>query len=186
MKVGCSVWRMVARECSLTNRAPFLVPHERGVQCWRSLCVTFVLFPSSIPNDWVLDDDMRYDMKLGRWSPLLRLFTAKPANSYIEVQEERLICSFGTATQTIPRADVVSVIASNWPWYHGIGWRMGPMSLCHIGSLIGIVEIRLSSVRKSEGLLKTRYDRFFVSLEEPEAFIDAMSEAEAMFHGELI
>jgi len=114
-------------------------------------------------------------MKIGVWSPILRLFAAKKNNSFAEFSGDILKVSYGTVVQNIPLDDIENANLSQWPWYGGVGWRVGPQTLGLIGALSGIVEIKLKKRRKTNvWYLPVKYNKIFISLQEPEAFLEML------------
>lgn len=119
----------------------------------------------------------RFQMRLGPWwRPLLLMGGATPAASYLELDDETLTVRYGRLFRhTIPRGDVEDAVETQWPPLCGIGWRVdfrGRFGL--IGSLGGVVEIRLRTPIRVWRVLTSR--RLAVSLEEPERFLQALTE----------
>jgi hypothetical protein len=120
-------------------------------------------------------------MRLGRaWRPLLAVFGATPARSFVEVGRESVRFRFGPGfDQTIPREEIEEATLAHWPAIGGIGWRLwigahgGVVGL--IGSLRDVVEVSLEDPRKVRVLgipFTTR--RIYVSLEDPERFVEEL------------
>jgi hypothetical protein len=123
---------------------------------------------------------MRFPIRRVRWAvPLLVLFGATAGRSYVELADDRLVARFGWLFQyTFPIADIEGAARRSWPWFYGIGWRTsfrGTVGL--IGSYDNVVEIRFKRRRRLWMLLPVPCDRLAVSLEDPEAFLDALAQA---------
>jgi hypothetical protein len=115
---------------------------------------------------------MRHAILRGAWRPLLALFGATRDRAHIDVGSERIEVCFGWFQADLPRGDLLSASRSRWPWYGGIGWRIGARTLALIGALRGVVELRLRAPHRTRiALIPLRYDRLFISLEDPEAFL---------------
>ena len=110
--------------------------------------------------------------------PLLAPFGGTAARSFVEIDGDRLRAKFGWLFDyTFPIDQIEDAGPSKWPWYLGLGWRTtlrGRIGL--IGSYKNVVEIRLRTrYRVNMVLPKLSCERLAVSLEEPEAFLEALS-----------
>ena len=119
---------------------------------------------------------MRFAIRRGAWSPLLRAFGASEERSYVEVEEGGgLSCRFGRHELTLGADEVASAEPATWPWWAGIGWRVGVDAFGLIGALDGIVCINLNEAKETRVLgIRHRFGRLYVSLEDPEGFIAAL------------
>jgi hypothetical protein len=123
---------------------------------------------------------MRFPILRARWVlPLVVLFGATAGRSYVELTGDRLVARFGWLSHyTFPLADIESASRRSWPWFYGVGWRtsfLGVLGL--IGSLDNVVEMRLKHRRWLWMLLPLPCDRLAVSLEDPQAFLEALAKA---------
>src|SRR5579884_1920498 len=120
----------------------------------------------------------RYPMRLDTvWRPLLALLGGTQANSYVDVTEDSVRFRFGWGfDETVPRADIAGASRASWPMLGGIGWRLwlgGTIGL--IGSLDGIVEVRLRSAKRMRAaFIPWRCRRIVVSLLDPDGFVAAI------------
>lgn len=117
---------------------------------------------------------MRYRIRRGIFRPLLTVLGGTAEGSYVDVGPAAVRFRFGFLfDEEIPRAELARVRRSRWPWYGGIGWRLGvPGVVGLIGSLDGIVEIELREPRRVRFLgIPLRCRRVFVSLEDPGGFL---------------
>lgn len=118
---------------------------------------------------------MRYPIARGGAAPLLALFGATAANSYVELLDDAVIARMGLAQYRIARSDIVAARPSAWPLLGGIGWRVGPNALALIGARRGVVEFRLARPYTHRiALVPMRFMRLFVSLDAPAAFLAAL------------
>jgi len=118
----------------------------------------------------------RFLMKLDPWwRPVLLVGGAMPDNSYLEITDDGVIARFGLLfNRTIPREQIESAAEAEWPLWLGVGWRAafgGRYGL--IGSYNGIVELQLKE--PIQILRFFSFTRIAVSLEEPQAFLDALA-----------
>ena len=119
--------------------------------------------------------ETRFLMQLDPWwRPLLLVGGATPDNSYMELADDRLSLYFGLLfNRTIPREQIESAAEADWPLWMGVGWRAGFGGRYGlIGSYQGIVELTLREPIRVLNLLN--FTRIAVSLEEPEAFLQAL------------
>ena len=118
----------------------------------------------------------RFPMKLDPWwRALLLVGGATQSNSYLEIERDAVTAHFGMLYQdTIRFEDIESVEAVDWPIWMGIGWRIGfGERFGLIGSYDGVVELRLREAARVWRFVS--FKRIAVSLEDPVAFIGALS-----------
>jgi hypothetical protein len=118
-------------------------------------------------------------MKLGAWYPLLALLGATRGRSYVDVDEATVSFRLGAWRLRVPRADVADAAPARWPWYGGIGWRIGPGTVGLIGSLANVVRVTLSPPHRTRVVfIPVKAWQVFVSLEDPQAFIADLKRAQ--------
>jgi len=118
---------------------------------------------------------MRHPIKLGKWYPLLALLGATRSRSYVDIEDGAVTFRLGAWQMTVPDEDLEEASMAHWPWYGGIGWRMGPGTVGLIGSLDNVVKVKLSNPRKTRMMfIPVMVERLFVSLEDAEAFLDEL------------
>lgn len=121
---------------------------------------------------------MRYAIRLSRWfRPLAAVFGARPARSFVEIEETTLHASFGPLfDERFGLEKVLDVQPTHWPVIAGIGWRINFVgSVGLIGSTKGVVRIRLRQPVKTRlAFLPVTCETLFVSLEKPDDFADAL------------
>jgi hypothetical protein len=110
------------------------------------------------------------------WGPLLLLFGATPGRSYVELDDDELVARFGWLFHhSFLLADIEGAGARSWPLLYGIGWRsnlFGVIGL--IGSYRNVVEVCFKRRRWMWMLLPLSCNRLAVSLEDPEALLEAL------------
>src|SRR5712692_9296780 len=86
---------------------------------------------------------MRYPIKISSpWRWLFWLFGFRAANSFAELEGESLRLHFGTADERIPLSEVTRVQRRHWPFYYGLGPKLGPSGgVSYVGSTDGVVQI---------------------------------------------
>ena len=111
--------------------------------------------------------------------PLLVLFTATESRSTVEIAATGLHARFGWYRIEIAYDAITSVQRASWPWYAGIGWRTNFRTVLGlIGSYDGVVEIVVDPpVRTRLLAIPVQVQRFYVSLEEPDRFIQALEQS---------
>jgi hypothetical protein len=110
------------------------------------------------------------------WAPLLLLFGGTPGRSYVELADGRLVAHFGWLFHySFPLADIERAGKRSWPLLYGIGWRSNLIGLIGlIGSHQNVVEMRFKRRRWIWLLLPFPCNRLAVSMEDPEAFLEAL------------
>ena len=112
------------------------------------------------------------------WSVPLLIIGATAAQSWAEVGDQEIEVKFGVGHERIRLADVASVEPHEWSMFYGIGHRMGYGGIGYVGSTEGVVEIKLKRPLPFNLLLgiHKEFPSFFVSLEDPTAFMAAVRE----------
>ena len=122
---------------------------------------------------------MRFSFRLDPlWRGPLLLIGARRSGAWVDLGEEALQLRFGFFSARIPLADVHGARRIDWPFYYGIGVRLAPRrTIGYIGSQRGVVEVRLRRARRFSVIVPVERERVALSLQAPDAFIDALSEA---------
>lgn len=104
-----------------------------------------------------------------------------PGKSFVELDPERgtLRVQAGIWFEEVfPLSEIVHAAPSTWPWYGGLGVKLGPNdSVALVGSLEGIVAVRFKRPQTMHVILAVHRTELRVSLEEPEAFIRVLDAA---------
>ena len=127
-------------------------------------------------------EQLTFTIRRAAWlQPLLLVigFT-RDSNSYAAIEGDRLRLRFGWFfDNSFPISEIESVGLTRWPWYYGLGWRTNFTGLVGaVGSMDGVVEVRFRRPQRVKGILpavRIPCRRLAASLEEPEAFIAALS-----------
>jgi hypothetical protein len=111
------------------------------------------------------------------WAPLLLLLGATADLSYVELADDRLVARFGWLFHhSCPLIDIEGAGRRSWPLLYGIGWRSNLIGLIGlIGSHQNVVEMRFKRRRWMWMLLPLSCNRLAVSLEDPEALLEALA-----------
>ncbi len=111
------------------------------------------------------------------WAPLLALFGATPDRSYVELASDRLVARFGWFFhRSFNLTDIEGGGRRSWPWLYGVGWKGNITSVVGlIGSYQNVVELRFKRRRWIWMILPVSFKRLAVSLEDPEAFLEALA-----------
>ena len=125
---------------------------------------------------------MRYPIRISApWRPLFSIFGFRRKSSFIDLYDRALTICFGTASETIPVADIASADRRKWPFYYGLGPKLGPAGgVSYVGSTNGVVEIRFVTPRPLNvwGPFRSKKAKqVVVSLEDPEGFLAALNDA---------
>ncbi len=122
---------------------------------------------------------MRFPISISTfWSPLMRLFGFGGERAYVELDDEAITFRYGTATERVPFSEVASVGPRDWPFYYGLGAKIGPdRGVAYVGSLDGVVQVRFTSPRPMNvwGPFRAKTAHCVtLSVEDPEAFTAAL------------
>jgi hypothetical protein len=125
---------------------------------------------------------MKYAIRMDPiWRPFMLFLAATPENSYVEMDDVEIRLRFGRAfQQAIARENVVGAERTSWSFFNGLGIIAGGQVFGLIGSTAGVVELRLrDAVPMRFAGWSHVVRRIAVSLEDPQALIDALNGAAA-------
>jgi hypothetical protein len=116
------------------------------------------------------------------WRPLLAVLGMRRGSCFAELDPERKTLRIKGGVwfdETLPLAEVVEVRASSWPWYGGLGVKLGPTSdaVSVVGSTQNVVAIRFRAPQRVRAVVAVRRSELRVSLEDPQAFREALARA---------
>jgi hypothetical protein len=120
---------------------------------------------------------MRYPIQISSpWQGLFWLFGFRVDHSYVELEGEALRIHFGTADELIPLNKIAKVELRKWPFYFGLGPKIGPDGgVSYVGSTDGVVQIDFIDPRRMNVCGPFRVARarcVIVSLENAAQFIE--------------
>lgn len=112
-------------------------------------------------------------------TPLLWPFGVRGPRAVARLEPGRLHLHFGALfDHGFPLTDIEHVGRSSWPWWMGMGLRIGlDRKLGLIGSLQGIVCLHFREPVRVQSLLPLRCQDLYLSLEDPGGFIAACEAA---------
>jgi len=125
---------------------------------------------------------MRFAIRLSSvMKPILFAAGVHPENAYVEVGDGVLQVKMGPwFDESFPMNAVAKVTASDWPWYGGLGTKLGPEKggVGVVGSMEGIVALRFKEPQPVKLWmivtdLGVECSELRISLEEPGAFLEA-------------
>jgi hypothetical protein len=117
----------------------------------------------------------RFALAQGAWRPLLALFGASSERAFVEVYPDTVTFRFGFFVEVVARSEIVDASAVTWPWWGGVGWRLGPSCIALVSARRNVVAVTLREARRTVMLFPWRYRRLLVSLEDPAGFIAALA-----------
>lgn len=126
---------------------------------------------------------MRFPLRFSPpWRVLLTVLGMPPSKCFADIDVDR-----GTLhvrggiwfDESLPLAEIVSVERSSWPWYGGLGVKLGPTAdaVTVVTSLEGLVAIRFSQPQPMSVVFKVKRPELRVSVEDPEGFMVALRRA---------
>lgn len=115
------------------------------------------------------------------WRPLFAAFGFRQESASVELEDDALHIRFGGSFERIPLADVAGVAPRRWPFYYGLGPKLGPdKGVSWVGSTDGVVKIDFVAPRPIVvwGPFRSSAAQcLIVSLEDRDAFIAAVDAA---------
>jgi len=117
-----------------------------------------------------------------RWMPLLVPFGVTQARAFAQVGERELRVCFGPLFEyRFPLEAVETVAPARWPWWAGIGPRVDFRgTVAFISAYENTVEVRFKERQRVRMVVPVPCDRLFLSLEDPEAFVAALTRGSAI------
>lgn len=111
------------------------------------------------------------------WRPVLLLINARPSTCWVEMDEAQLRVRFGLFSASLPLSEVHGGRRIPWPLLWGVGVRIAPKrTVGYIGSLKGVVRLRLKRPRTFLVILPITRERVAFSLEDPKGFLKALAD----------
>jgi hypothetical protein len=110
------------------------------------------------------------------WRAPLLIIGVTPAKAQVTIEESSLRIRYGLYEEALPLADVVSVEPIRWPWYYGVGLRLGAGALGYVGAYHGVVRVTLRSPHALAVMFRLRmqFKAVALSLRDPDGFIQAL------------
>jgi hypothetical protein len=112
------------------------------------------------------------------WRPFLLIAGVSPERAYVDIDDGVLYVRFGLFRHQFPLSHVESAAKADWPLWGGIGWRatwLGTVGI--IGTYVNVVRLQFKERQRVQALmLPVPCDRLSLSMENPRAFLAALSE----------
>ena len=110
--------------------------------------------------------------------PLFAIFGFRARQSYVALDDDGLSVRFGTANEHVPLPAIRSVARQRWPFYYGLGPKLGPSgTVAYVGSYAGVVRIAFADARPMNvwgPFARREANGVIVSLEDADAFVDVL------------
>ncbi|MFO0659147.1 MAG: hypothetical protein U0165_04865 [Polyangiaceae bacterium] len=124
---------------------------------------------------------MRFPIKISDnflVEPLLDTFGVNTETSFVELVEGALHLKMGGwFDETIPLSNIAAIAPSDWPWWGGLGVKLGHHGVGLVGAQEGIVNLKLKEPAKVRVLVSAQVEQVWLSLKDPLAFLSAVSDA---------
>jgi hypothetical protein len=110
------------------------------------------------------------------WRGPLLIIGVTPSRAHVTVDEDALILRFGLYEERIALANIAGAEEIRWPWYYGIGVKVGAQALGYVGSNKGVVRIKFKAPHPLAVLFKLRmpFSAIALSLRDPAGLIAAL------------
>jgi hypothetical protein len=112
------------------------------------------------------------------WRAPMLLIGGARGHCWVDIGESEIELKLGFSHEHLPIANVAGAERAEWSMFYGLGHRLGPDGPGYVGSTKNVVQINLKEEQEFQMLLgiKARYASFYVSVDDPEAFIMAIRE----------
>src|SRR5689334_20149955 len=111
---------------------------------------------------------MRYPIRVSPpWRPVFSLFGAPKESAWVDLDLERRVIHVKCGIwfdEELPLDEVVAVEPSTWPWWGGLGVKLGPSAdtVGVVCSRDGVLEIRFRTAQKMRVLFTVRRSKLRV------------------------
>lgn len=128
---------------------------------------------------------MRFPIRIDPlWSAPLLVIAVRRSKAWVELSDDLLRVRFGVWQAEVPVAEVHGASRMEWPLLYGIGVRLAPRrTLGFVGSQSGVVELKLRGEHRFRVPFPIRRERLAVSVEDPDALVDAINGATSSLKG---
>lgn len=110
--------------------------------------------------------------------PFMKTMGVSREDSFIEVDKETLHVRMGRwFDEKIPVARIKAIAPSDWPWWGGLGVKLGHHGVGVVGSMDHIVNIKFSEEIRVRVLFEVGVEQMWVSLEDRDGFLRALADA---------
>ena len=125
---------------------------------------------------------MRFPISISAaFRPLFALFGFRARSSYVELEDDALVFRFGTAHERVPLSAVAGVGRTRWPFYYGLGAKLGPdEGVAYVGSMKDVVRVDLRAPQPMNvwgPFARAAARNVIVSVEDGDGFIAALQRA---------
>ncbi|MFO0556153.1 MAG: hypothetical protein U0271_47690 [Polyangiaceae bacterium] len=133
------------------------------------------------PIGWCSAGRVRYPISITEnflLEPILHTFGVKDETSYAELHADHLEVSMGKwFHERIPFSEIASLAPSEWPWWGGLGVKLGHHGVGVVGSLDGVVNLKFKKPLEVRVLAQVSVEQMWVSLKDRDSFLQALAEA---------
>lgn len=122
-------------------------------------------YPISITENFLLE-------------PILHTFGVRDETSYVDLEGDHLEVSMGKwFHERIPLSAIAALAPSEWPWWGGLGVKLGHHGVGVVGSLDGVVNLKLKRAIEVKVLARVSVEQMWISLKDRDGFLHALAEA---------
>ena len=122
-------------------------------------------YPISITDNFLLE-------------PILHTFGVKAESSFTDIEGDHLEVSMGRwFHEKIPLGEIAAIAPSAWPWWGGLGVKLAHHGVGVVGSLDGVVNIKLKKPIRMHVIAVVDVEQLWVSLVDRDGFLKALSDA---------
>lgn len=123
---------------------------------------------------------MRYPIKITDnflLEPIMHTFGCRPETSFAEIKDGSLEVSMGIwFHEVVPLSEIARIAPSEWPWWGGLGVKLYHHGIGVVASLDGVANVRFKSPIKMRAVVQVECSQLWISLEDREGFLRALSE----------
>jgi len=124
---------------------------------------------------------MRFPIKITEnflLEPIMHTFGAKQESSFVDLDGDSIHVKMGIwFDERIPLASIASIAPSDWPWWGGLGVKLGHHGVAVVGTMDGIVNLKFKGPVNVRVLVNVDVEQMWLSMADQKAFMDALAAA---------
>lgn len=110
--------------------------------------------------------------------PFMKTMGVSREDSFVELDKDTLHVRMGRwFDEKIPVARIKAIAPSDWPWWGGLGVKLGHHGVGVVGSMDHIVNIKFSDEIRVRVLFEVGVEQMWISLEDRDGFLRALADA---------
>jgi hypothetical protein len=124
---------------------------------------------------------MRFPIKITEnflLEPVMHGFGVRTETSHVDLESDHLAVKMGAwFEERIPLAAIAAIAPSDWPWWGGLGVKLGHHGVAVVGSGDGIVNLKFKDKVRVHVVMNVSVEQMWLSMVDPTGFMQAVATA---------